>query len=341
MAVPLPVHRLGTLPERLSRYPTPVGGLALGVASLGLVWEAQGPVPWAAEAAAGFAAVLLVLLAIRFVLHPATLAHDLGNPVAGAVVPTFAMAWMTVSVTLRQAAEPLGALVWLTAVVLHAVFLAAFLRHQARSFRLERMVPAWFVPPVGIIVAAVTFRGAQDGLGRSLAEWALAFGMVAYAVMLPIMFYRFIFESNVPPAAMPTIAILAAPASLSMVGYLALVEPPDPVPVLILEGIAVLMTLIVLVAFTRLLVLPFSPGYAAFTFPLAISATAQFAFAEQLSAWDASNALTGQFEVLARAELWVATVVTAYVVLRFAAFAWQHWGAAHGAGRAARAGPRT
>jgi tellurite resistance protein TehA-like permease len=36
------------------------------------------------------------------------------------------------------------------------------------------------------------------------------------------------------------------------------------------------LTAIVYVAFTRLLVLPFSPGYAAYTFPMAIGATALF-----------------------------------------------------------------
>jgi hypothetical protein len=48
----LPVHRLRTLPERLSRYPTPVGGLALGLASLGLAWERVHPGAGIAEAAA-------------------------------------------------------------------------------------------------------------------------------------------------------------------------------------------------------------------------------------------------------------------------------------------------
>ena len=248
----LPVHRLDTLPERLSRYPSPVGGLALGIASLGLAWERVLPGTAIAEVAAGVATVLLGLMTLRFVLHPDTLARDLAHPVVGGVAPTYAMGWMIVSISIHQVNEVLGTLVWLGALGIHVGFLVVWARHQARSFHLARMVPSWFVPPVGIIVAAVSYRGPDTGVLHGLAVVALYFGMLSYAVMLPLMFYRFIFDENIPVAAMPTLAILAAPASLSLVGYLTLIEAPEPLPVILLEGIAVLMTAIVYVAFVRL-----------------------------------------------------------------------------------------
>jgi tellurite resistance protein TehA-like permease len=326
----LPVHRLDTLPERLSRYPTPVGGLALGIASLGLAWERVLPGTLIAEAAAGVAAVLLGLMTLRFVLHPDTLARDLANPVVGGVAPTYAMGWMLVSISIHQVSDVLGTLVWLAAVAIHVGFLAVWARHQSRSFHLARMVPSWFVPPVGIIVAAVSYRGPDTGVLHGLAVVALYFGMLSYAVMLPLMFYRFIFDENIPVAAMPTLGILAAPASLSLVGYLTLIQTPEPLPVILLEGIAVLMTAIVYVAFVRLLALPFTPGFAAYTFPMAIGATAQFEVSGQLAQWQVSQDLIDQVHTLAVVELWVATAVIAYVCLRFAQYTWAHWSQAHG-----------
>jgi tellurite resistance protein TehA-like permease len=327
----LPVHRLDTLPERLSRYPTPVGGLALGIASLGLAWERALPGTSFAEVAAAVAAVLLLLMTLRFALHPDTLARDLANPIVGGVVPTYAMGWMIVSISIHQVSDLLGTAVWLVALGLHVVFLITWARHQARSFQLARMVPSWFVPPVGVIVAAVSYRGPDSGLLHGLALVALYFGMISYAVMLPVMFYRFIFSENVPVAAMPTLGILAAPASLSLVGYLTLVQDPEPLPVILLEGIAVLMTTIVYVAFVRLLALPFTPGFAAYTFPMAIGATAQFTVATQLTEWGSVQDLVDQVHALAMVELWVATAVIAFVCLRFLQFAWVHWSDAHGA----------
>ncbi len=327
----LPVHRLDTIPERLSRYPTPVGGLALGIASLGLAWERVLPGTAIAEAAAVVAGALLLLMTVRFVLHPGTLGRDLANPVVGGVVPTYAMGWMIVSISIHQASAVLGMLVWLVALAIHVAFLVAWARHQRRSFHLSRMAPSWFVPPVGIIVAAVSYRGPDDGLLNALAVLALYFGMLSYVVMLPIMFFRFIFTENLPVAALPTVGILAAPASLSLVGYLTLIEDPEPLPVILLEGVAVLMTAIVYVAFVRLLALPFTPGFAAYTFPMAIGATAQFEVSGQLAQWQVSQELIDQVHALAVFELWVATGVIGYVCVLFLRFAWVHWSQAHAA----------
>ena len=118
------------------------------------------------------------------------------------------------------------------------------------------MVPSWFVPPIGIIVADVSFSG--NPVLEPVANATLVFGLLVYAVMLPIMVYRLIFSHEVPDAAKPTIAIMAAPASLSLAGYLTVTASPSPVIIGLLFGIAVLMTFIIYMAFFKLLRLPFS-----------------------------------------------------------------------------------
>jgi tellurite resistance protein TehA-like permease len=275
-----------------------------------------------AEIAALAAAVLLVMLTVRFVLYPETLANDLANPVVGGVAATYAMGWMLISVSVWEVSELGWAFLWLFGLGVHVVLSVVFAKHRMSQFELSHMVPSWFVPPVGIIVAAVSFRGVHEGSLYLLAQVSLYFGAIAYALMPPIMFYRFIFAENISVTAMPTLGILAAPASLSLVGYLALIDDPEPLPVVLLIGIAVLMTAIVYVAFTRLLVLPFSPRFAAYTFPMAIGATALFKAAEQLEEWGVRQKMIDQVHGLAVFELVVATAVIAYVVARFGQFAW-------------------
>lgn len=326
----LPLDRLDRLPERFGRLPTPVGGLALGLASLGLSWENVAPDHGIAEAAAVVAAILLSMLTYRFIRHPQTLAEDLRNPVVGGVAATYAMGWMIVSITVTGWVPWLGHIVWAAGFATQIAFLSVFATHQARTFELSRMVPSWFVPPVGLIVAAVAYRGPESGPAYAVTLAALAFGMVAYAAMLPVMFYRFIFGEQIPVGAMPTLAILAAPASLSLVGYISLIDDPAPLPIILLVGIAVLMTTIVYVAFIRLLALPFSPGFAAYTFPMAIGATAQFKVSGQFADWGLSPSIVADFHTLAVVELIVATLVIAYVVAGYAEFTWTHWLLAHG-----------
>lgn len=296
--------------------PTPMAGLALGIASLGWSWEnfaeLHGYGQWIS---AGIASVLLGILAVKFLFHNHLLRQDLAHPVVGSVVPTFVMGTMVVSKSLGHFFPIAGDALWLFAVVLHIVFLVTFLYHRAKNFELHHMVPSWFVPPVGIIVADVSFSG--NLLLAPIAHGALVFGMLAYAVMLPMMIYRFMFTHEIPDEAKPTMAILAAPASLSLAGYLTVTATPSPVILALLFGISVLMTAIIYLAFFKLLRLPFSPGYAAFTFPMVIGATALFKMANWMEAHGLSADYVHQVRGLAGLELIVATIVVTYVSLQY------------------------
>lgn len=298
--------------------PTPMAGLALGIGSLGWCWENAADLDGSGQVAgAAIASILLLILMTKFLFHPKSLWDDLTHHVVGSVVPTFAMALMVVSKAVGMYAPYLAQALWLFAVIMHLIFLVLFVYHRAVEFKLHHMVPSWFVPPIGIIVADVAFPG---GVLRPLAEGLLAFGMGVYAVMLPIMVYRLIFSHEIPDAAKPTIAIMAAPASLSLAGYLTVEQNPSPVIIALLAGIAVLMTFVIYVAFFRLLRLDFSPGYAAFTFPMVIGATALFKTAAWMAANGVAAGYVNQVSLLATVELYVSTVVVSYVALRYLAY---------------------
>jgi tellurite resistance protein TehA-like permease len=289
-----------------------MAGLALGIASLGWCWENTGWFDGQAQAlGAGVATVLLLILTAKFLLHPRLLAEDLAHPVVGSVVPTTAMTAMVISVELNGSS---GAGLWLLATGLHLVFLILFLRHRLREFQLHHMVPSWFIPPVGIIVAAVTCPGGELTL---LARGLMWFGLGCYGLMLPLMLYRLCFCIAVPDAAKPTIAILAAPASLSLTGYLTVSDSPDPLLVTVLLIAAVMMTALIYFALFQLLRLPFSPSYAAFTFPLVISATALFKVTALATDLGINGTRLTLLEGWAQLELTIATLVVAYVALRF------------------------
>ncbi|WP_100551395.1 TDT family transporter [Caedibacter taeniospiralis] len=300
----------------LEKVPTPMAGLALGISGLG--WSADNALPTNNTlqiTSAAIAFVLLLLVTAKFIIWPQKLRDDLAHPVVGSVVPTFAMALMIISNSINYFNHLAAELIWLFAVSIHLLFLATFIYHRMKEFKLHHMVPSWFVPPVGIIVADVAFPG---GALQPLAIALLYFGLISYAILLPLMLYRIMFTHEIPDAAKPTIAIFAAPASLSLAGYLNVVRDPSPLIVMLLLGIAILMTVMIYLSFIKLMSLPFSPGFAAFTFPLAIGSTALFKTAH----W-AENALqlapqtSSQIHYLAIFELMIAASVIGYVAWKY------------------------
>lgn len=177
------------------------------------------------------------------------------------------------------------------------------------------MVPSWFIPPVGIIVADVAFPGVPALL--PFAQTLFVIGLVSYAILLPTMLYRLFFLPQVANAAKPTLAILAAPASLSLAGLLSVYEHPHPILTALLFGIAVLMTIAIYFAFWNLLRLKFSPGYAAFTFPMAIGATALYKLSDLVSHYAGAEQYAYELRLFAHFELAIAAVVICYVFVLY------------------------
>nr|WP_306671079.1 TDT family transporter [Endozoicomonas sp. SESOKO1] len=303
------------LSVRLRNVPTPLGGLALGIASLGALWALvlPGYAEWFKLSSALVASLLVLAIFFKFVSNPGLFREDLAHPVASSVMPTCAMASMVIAQSLLSVMPVFAKGLWLLAVITHLLLFIGFTVHRLIDFQLHHMVPSWFVPPVGIIVAAVT----SAGMGHEKLVFMLfIFGLCCYFIKLPVMLYRLIFRETIPDAALPTFAIMAAPASLSLAGYLSITNQPNYLLVAVLLPLAIFMTSLVYVAFVRLLRLPFSPGYAAFTFPMVIGATALFKLADILHQ-QGYQKVCEVINNLAGFELLVATVIVFYVALRY------------------------
>ncbi|MBC3766139.1 TDT family transporter [Neptunicella marina] len=299
------------LKHTLSLTPTPIAGLALGLASLGLSWQFISPNLSNIQLVLAFiASILLVLLLTKFVLHPALLLADLKHPLLSSVLPTSSMALMVISVSVREFSQDTGTGLWLIATGIHGLFLLCFIYFRLRDFALEHMAPSWFVPPIGIIVAAVCCPSANY---LALSQLLLWFGISCYGLMLPVMLYRLILCTPLIDAAKPTLAIMAAPASLSLAGYLSVISEPSLPVILLLLGIALLMTLLIYFTLFHLLRQPFSPGFAAFTFPLVIGATALFKVSDCCFEWPVTQQLSRVLHQIAIVELVVATLMVVYV----------------------------
>ncbi|NLS13102.1 TDT family transporter [Vibrio sp. SM6] len=295
--------------------PTPLAGLALGIASLGVNWSSvlssgHGYL-WSS---AIIASLLLLVVALKYALNPHQLIKDVAHPILGSVLPTFSMTLMLVSISVRMLSWSFGETLWLVAVALHLLLLLGFGYFRLRYVGQEPVSPSWFIPPVGILVAVLSFSGNPALL--PIAWGVLILGMVACVIMLPLILFQLIISQGMPDAVKPNIAILAAPASLCLAGYLVLVAIPSPLIIALFLGMALLMTAIVYIAFFQLLRLPLSPSYASYTFPIVISATALLKLKDWLQSHADMTQYSEPIQAIAMIQLWIATIVVLYVVIR-------------------------
>lgn len=301
------------LSNKLAKLPTPLAGLALGIASIGKLLSIYG---FEQNITVSIAAMLLIIVFAKFVTNPYLLFSELEHPVLGSIIPTFAMTAMIISSQFAEQFFSQAVLLWYTAVIIHLSLLAAFIVIQCRNFKLENVLPSWFIPPVGLAVAALTCPGTTS---IELAQYLLYFAMSMYFILLPLMLFRLILLP-ISNATKPTIAILAAPPNLCLAAYLTFIEQPSIFLVFILLGFALLMSAVVYICLFALLKLPFTPAFAGFTFPLVISATASIKVCifleEHVGNVHAKNILN----IIATAQLYIAAAMLIYVTIRYVHF---------------------
>ncbi len=300
---------------QFAAIPTPVSGLALGIASLGLGLENALPLHSFGQTLGALVALFILLcLVCKFINCPHLLRNDLRHPVVGSVLPTFAMAFALVAKTLTIWNALAGEILWLLAMGLYFLLMFSFVYYRLTLRDFHAMVPSWFVPFVGIILATVTMPHPKY---LPFVTYLLAFGMISYCILLPVLLYRLFFSHEVADAAKPTIAIMAAPPSLALIGYLTIRPQPSLVIGSIFLGIALLMTMVVYLAFFRLLRLPFSAAFAAYTFPMAVGATAVYKVAEFFSTYPGAEKHAYQLSVIGVVEMGIASLIILYVCIRY------------------------
>ncbi|PKH02042.1 C4-dicarboxylate ABC transporter [Psychromonas sp. MB-3u-54] len=297
------------------RTPSALAGLALGIASLGLCLENITLLQGIAQSVTALlASCLLLPLFCKFLFNPELLKQDLQHPLSGSLSPIIAMATMVIANNISVYYFQLGQWICAIALAWHFFLLVSFIYYRSKNFHFSQILPSWFIPPIGLVLTVLMFPG---GLYPFLAEGLVYFGLVSYLLLLPVVLYRLIFFVLPSNNEKPIVVILATPASLLLLGYLSITDQPNYVLICLLGGVAMLMTIIVYMALIRLLRLPFTPAYSAFTFPLVVGAVALFKVTHFLSAHDVNRQFVNISETLAYGELTIATLMVIYVSSRY------------------------
>ena len=293
----------------LKTIPIPINGLMLALVSLGNLFFAfnigfLGMLFFSI----GFVLFLLMLCKIAFTFSDVI--NDLKNPIIASVAPTFSMGMMVIWSVLGglPALARIATIGWGIAAIVHfalvVYFIYAFIWKNKPEF--HSVYPSWFIIFVGIGIIPITLGDVQSTLVH-LVFWI---GLIFYLILLPVVWLRL---QYIEEPARPLLTIIAAPGSLCLTAYLVHFTNHNVYLVVFLLALSQSIYVFLLFKLPTLLKLPFFPSYAAFTFPLVISATAMNLAAQFFDSVAVLN-------ILAVMELVIATCIVSYVFVRYVQF---------------------
>lgn len=216
-----------------------------------------------------FAAIILILILAKIIIYPKKVAEDLNNPVIASVFPALSMGIMLMATYIKPLFPSLAFGIWIIGLILHMILILYFTIKYVFNFNIKKVFPSWYIVYVGIVVGSVTAPAFEMTNVGKILFW---FGFISYLVLLPVILYRIAKVKEIPEPALPTIVILAAPASLCLAGYMNSFQNKNMFILWLLLALSQFTLLCVLIQLPKLLKLPFYPSYSAFTFPLVISA---------------------------------------------------------------------
>lgn len=296
----------------LTTLPLPICGLILALVSLGNLLKQEG-LFWLGQLTGICGLLLLVLMLLKVCFAFTSVRTALRDPITASVAPTFSMAVMTSSTYF--VATPLAGFFkyfWLGGFVVHLglliYFTYAFVIKEHLS--VDNIYPSWYIVYIGLGIVPITDGAFFPKIGTAIFYPVLLF----YVFMIPVVFWRVFFGSKIQEARLPLVAIISAPTSLCLTGYLKAFAHPNWLLLVVLLVFAQLCYAGIIVFLIAICKLPFYPSYSAFTFPLVISATA-FSLANHLLQKNQHAYLI--LTVVERMEVLAAVLIVFYVLVRY------------------------
>ena len=249
--------------------------------------------------------VLLIPWVLRWILYPREALRDLNHPVIANFYPTLPVGMLVLSADFMTLAKAHTVGIWFwaigTAITIIFAFLVPYIVFTGEHVTLDHINPAWFIPPVGLIVIPVSgseLIGRFPGVANDWVVLANYFGWGAgfflYLALLSVCMYRFILHRPLPNILAPTVWINLGPIGAGTVALLKLVthccfiaqQEPFFVFGFLFWGFGiwwVVMAILITLHYIRRLRLPYAMSWWAFTFPLGAYVAATHMVAQRFS----------------------------------------------------------
>ncbi|MHA1871101.1 MAG: tellurite-resistance/dicarboxylate transporter [Promethearchaeota archaeon] len=241
--------------------------------------------------------VLLIPWSMRWLLFPKEAKADLKHPITTNFYPTIAVGLLVLSADTIIIGKNtfIGTILWLIAALFTIYFslLVPFVMFMITDVKKEHINPAWFIPPVGLIVVPIPggfLLPLYSGLFKDLiviiniACWGAGFFL--YLSILAITMYRFFTHTPLPNVLYPTVWINLGPIGAGTTALINIVTNCEIIVekqtlfsmAFFLWGFGlwwILMAFAMMWRYVRKIKLPYAMSWWAYTFPLGayVSAT--------------------------------------------------------------------
>ncbi len=298
--------------ERLKKMPVPVLPTFVGALTLSNVYGGMG-YTWFRYLVMAAATIVIICYIVKIILYPGVCASEYKLTVPSSLYAGFTMCLMILGSFYYEMGLGFGKVIWLCAVIIHAVHICIFTYNNVIKKRdWGTTVPSWFVTYNGIMVSCVT-GGAMNM--KPMLQAITIYGIIIYLILIPVIIYRLI-KVPVKPAVYHTMPVVLAPCSLCVVSLLNTFDPA-PKLLLIFLYICVLASLLfIIVKLPDFFSFDFVPGFAGLTFPMAIGIVATNKMAGYLAAGGMEGAGAACTQ-LSGFQIFLTSMLVGYVFLNF------------------------
>jgi C4-dicarboxylate transporter/malic acid transport protein len=280
--------------------------------------------------------LLLIPCLLRWLLYRENALRDLRHPVTSNFYPTLSVGLLVLASDFIVIGGPtsLSSYLWAAGAALTTLFsfIIPYVSFTGDHVTLDHINPAWFIPPVGLIVIPIAgsafigrFPGVANEMIIAINYFGWGAGFFLYLSLLAICMYRFVIHRPLPNVLAPTVWINLGPIGAGTVALFNLVTrcqfitQPEPFFVLglLFWGFGIwwlVMAISITLHYVRRLRLPYAMSWWAFTFPLGAYVAATHMVAQRFSLGSLDYLGFGLYILLF--VLWAVTATsTAYHVL--------------------------
>lgn len=292
----------------------PVGAIAtsVGAATLANVYMGMS-YTWIRHITMVCVFFVLAAALIKILYYNRTFIKEYQNVVPASLYATVTMLTMILAAYIFPYVPWLGKAAWFAAAAVHMAHILCFTyRNVLKGVKFDTFIPSWFVTYNGLLVSTVVGGPMNQ---PALCKGIVIYGILVFILILPFMIVRMI-KKPVTGAVLHTRAIVLAPSSLCLVGYLNFFENPNKAIVSFLYAAVFLAFVFILANLPKFFAIPFHPGFAGLTFPMAIGVVASTKMSAFLIA-DGSVSLGNAVMQLQGIQLYLTTAIIAFVTLGF------------------------
>ena len=298
--------------NRLERMPVPVLPTFVGALTLSNVYSGMG-YAWVRHITMWVATIIFLLYIVKIAKFPKVCQKEYETVVPCSLYAGFTMVLMILGSYYFDYVPALGKGMWAVGLCIHAVHILVFTyRNVIKNRDINTFVPSWFVTYNGILVSCVV-GGAMNAAG--ILKYVVYYGIIIYFIIIPIMIWRLL-KVEVKAPVYHTMAVVLAPCSLCVVGYLNVIPTPNQTLLYILYACVLVSLLFIIIKLPKFFSFPFAPGFAGMTFPMAIGIVASTKMAGYLTGMG-NEALAAVVKQISGIQIYLTTMIIGYVLLNF------------------------